>query len=162
TGGGTGFGRAVAVALGCAGARVFVTGRRRSKLEETLDEAVTLGADRRNFCLLPADITSEREIAVVTDTIVNMQPPLRGLLNSAALPQRRRVQWPLSEESFDSWNDMLRTNLLGSWLATKAVLPVMVHHGAVRVLFLSSEAGWANTAGFRQYNVSKAAVNSLG
>ena len=39
---------------------------------------------------------------------------------------------------------------------------MMVRGPSVRVLFLSSEAGWANTAGFGQYNVTKAAVNSLG
>jgi len=38
----------------------------------------------------------------------------------------------------------------------------MVKSGVVRGLFITSEAGWANTSGFGQYNVSKAAVNSLG
>ena len=162
TGAGTGFGRAIAVALGCAGGRVFLTGRRKAKLEETLHEAEGFGADSRNFCLLPADITSESEISAVVEIMATAQPPLCGVVNSAALPQRRRVQWPLSEESVDFWNEILRTNLLGCWLVTKSALPVMVRHGAVRVLFLSSEAGWANTAGFGQYNVCKAALNSLG
>jgi NAD(P)-dependent dehydrogenase (short-subunit alcohol dehydrogenase family) len=38
----------------------------------------------------------------------------------------------------------------------------MAKGGAVRVLFLSSEAGWAFTPGFGPYNVSKAALNNLG
>jgi NAD(P)-dependent dehydrogenase (short-subunit alcohol dehydrogenase family) len=38
----------------------------------------------------------------------------------------------------------------------------MLASGAVRVIFMTSEAGWAPTPGFGMYNVSKAALNSLG
>ena len=129
---------------------------------ESIDEAVTMGASRKNCFPLPADITSEEQIADAVRIIDRTTPWLNGTVNSAALPQRRQFRWPLTEESSAFWRNILDTNLLGSWLVTISALPLMVRSSAVRVLFLSSEAGWANTAGFGQYNVSKAALNSLG
>jgi 3-oxoacyl-[acyl-carrier protein] reductase len=162
TGAGTGFGRALAVALACAGAGVFLTGRRESKLLESIEEAEAMGAPRRNCTALPADITSEEQIAAAISLLEKARPSLRGVVHSAAVPQRNRSDWPLQEESLEFWLPMLRTNLLGSWLVTKAAIPLMMCAGAARVIFLTSEAGWANTGGFGQYNVSKAALNSLG
>lgn len=162
TGAGTGFGRAVAVALSCAGAGVFLTGRREAKLLETIDDAEALGAARGECFALPADITSEEQMTAATRTIERSGRPLRGIINSAAVPQQRRSEWPLMEESTASWQNMLAANVLGSWLATKCALPLMIRSGVVRALFLSSGAGWADTPGFGQYNVSKAALNSLG
>ncbi len=62
----------------------------------------------------------------------------------------------------DSWDRILRTNVTAPWLLTQAILPHIVKGGTVRVLFITSEAGWAFTPGFGQYNISKAALNSLG
>ncbi len=159
---GTGFGRALAVALACAGASVFLTGRRESKLLESIAEAEAMGASRQNCIALPADITSEEQIAAAAGLIARARPCLRGVVNSAAVPQRHRFNWPLQEECIEFWHQVMGTNVLGSWLVTRAALPLMIRGGAVRVIFLSSGAGWASTAGFGQYNVSKAALNSLG
>jgi NAD(P)-dependent dehydrogenase (short-subunit alcohol dehydrogenase family) len=162
TGAGTGFGRAVAVALACAGGHVFLTGRRQSKLVESIAEAEAMGASEGSFSLLPADITSEEQIAEAVRIIQKTQPGLRGVINSAAIAQRRRHEWPLMEETLEFWRDILAVNLVGSWLVTQSAVPLMALGGSIRTVFLTSEAGWANTAGFGQYNVSKAALNSLG
>lgn len=162
TGAGTGYGRALAVALACAGAGVFLTGRRESKLLESIEEAGAMGADRGNCLALPADITSEDQIVAAAGEIEKARPSLRGVVHSAAVPQRHRFEWPLQEEPLEYWQQMLGTNLLGSWRVTRAALPLMIRGGVARAIFLSSGAGWANTAGFGQYNVSKAALNSLG
>jgi 3-oxoacyl-[acyl-carrier protein] reductase len=110
---------------------------------------------------VPADVTSEEQVERAVHAIRKVDGSLRGTVNSAAISQSRRFQWPLGEESSESWRQILWTNVLGSWLVTKSALPLMVQGGAIRVVFLSSEAGWASTVGFGQYNVSKAALNSL-
>jgi NAD(P)-dependent dehydrogenase (short-subunit alcohol dehydrogenase family) len=61
-----------------------------------------------------------------------------------------------------AWDQLLRTNLTASLLAARAVLPLMARSKIARIVFLTSEAGWANTAGVAPYNISKAALNSLG
>jgi NAD(P)-dependent dehydrogenase (short-subunit alcohol dehydrogenase family) len=131
-------------------------------LLETVAEAEEIGAHRANFFVLPADVTSEEQVLKTVRAIETSELQLRGVINSAGVAQHRRSPWPLLDQTADSWREILGTNLLGSWLVTKSAVPLMVRGAAVRVLFLSSEAGWANTAGFGQYNVTKAAVNSLG
>jgi NAD(P)-dependent dehydrogenase (short-subunit alcohol dehydrogenase family) len=162
TGAGTGYGRALAVALSCAGSRVFLTGRRAWKLTESIEEAVQMGAERSSLIVLPADITSEEEVVSAARTIEQNGSRLCGVIHSAAVPQRRRFESPLMQEPIEFWRTILWTNVVGPWLVTRNAVPLMVRTGTVRVLFLSSEAGWANTVGFGQYNVSKAALNTLG
>jgi len=60
TGGGTGFGRAVAIAVGLCGGRVIVSGRRPDRLRETVDEGIQLGVTGDRFMCLPMDMTSAR------------------------------------------------------------------------------------------------------
>jgi NAD(P)-dependent dehydrogenase (short-subunit alcohol dehydrogenase family) len=61
----------------------------------------------------------------------------------------------------ESWEGMLRVNTLAPWFLTKTVLPHMLKGNEVRVIFMTSGAGWSFLPGFGQYNVSKAALNSL-
>ncbi len=121
-----------------------------------------MGASRENSVVLPVNITSEEQIAAAARLIARSRPSLRGVVHSAATPPRHQFDWPLQEESIEFWHQVMETNVLGPWLVTRAALPLMIRGGAVRVIFLSSGAGWASTAGFGQYNVSKAALNSLG
>jgi NAD(P)-dependent dehydrogenase (short-subunit alcohol dehydrogenase family) len=55
----------------------------------------------------------------------------------------------------------MKTNLTGPWYLTKMILPHMIKGNEVRVIFMTSEAGWAFTRGFGMYNVSKSALNNL-
>src|SRR5262249_31360604 len=126
TGAGTGFGRALAVALGSAGARVLLTGRRQSKLIESVAEAEEMGAPRANFFVLPADVTSEEQVLQTVRAIETSGVQLRGVINSAGVAQDRRSPWPLLDQTADSWREILGTNLLGSWLVTKSAVPLMV------------------------------------
>lgn len=60
------------------------------------------------------------------------------------------------------WNALLATNVTGQWLVSKAALPLLARAQALRIVFMTSEAGWAATPGFGPYNVGKSALNSLG
>ena len=162
TGAGTGFGRAMAAALACAGARVFLTGRRPEKLVETVEEIRRLGGAAADCHVLPTDVGDEAQVERACRLLRDRCPALDGLVNNAALPQRRQCLWPLQQESPAYWQQLVGVNVTGPLLVTAAALPHMVPGGAVRVLFMTSEAGWAFTPGFGHYNVSKAALNSLG
>ena len=162
TGAGTGYGRAMAVALACAGAQVFLTGRRREKLEETCREARALGGNAERCIPVPADITLEDEVEAACRLIRDNCATLHGLLNNAAVSQNRQSPWPLQEDSPASWEKMFRTNVTAPWLVSRAILPHMISGGEVRIVFMTSEAGWAFTPGVGQYNITKAALNNLG
>ncbi|NJN70188.1 MAG: SDR family oxidoreductase [Nitrospira sp.] len=162
TGAGTGYGRCIALALAAAGSRVFISGRRIEKLRETLAEGSSLGIDVSNCIPVPVDIRSEVDLVRAVRTIQQTTPSLYGLVNSGALPQSSETAFPLIGQSVAAWTDLLTTNVTGPWLTSKNALPLLGHEDEFRIIFLSSEAGWASTPGFGPYNVSKSAINTLG
>ena len=159
TGAGTGYGRCVAIALAAANAQVLISGRRDDKLNDTIRSADNLGIDTSRIYSIPLDITSNTEIESASKVIKSITPCIHGLINSAALPQKDHV-FPLINGNYENWKDMIDTNLTGQWLVSKTALS---HIGdeSFRIIFLSSEAGWADTLGFGPYNISKTALNSL-
>lgn len=161
TGAGTGFGRSIAVALAAAGAHVFLSGRRAEKLLECMEEMRRLGISD-GAVPLPLDITDADAVSAAAAAIKRQQGSLYGLVNAAALPQPSAGSWPLMDMRMSQWEQLLRTNVTGQWLVTRAALPMMTEGAAGRVLFLTSEAGWAFTPGFGAYNLAKSALNNLG
>ena len=139
---------------------MFISGRRKSKLIESLDEMKTLSIPTRDCHVVECDITQPSEIKSACSNVISLSDSLYGLVNNAALPSSGS-RYPLQENSLDDWEKMLRTNVTGHWLLTKEIFPHMHKGGELRVLFMTSEAGWASTAGFGLYNVSKAALNNL-
>ena len=161
TGAGTGYGRCIAVALGCAGAEVFLTGRRAEKLRETVTEAADYGADPQRFIPVPADLTDPARLDAAVLEVTGRCRSIYGLVNNAALPGSKSTRWPLTDASLERWGRMLATNVTAHWHLSALLLPQVAEHGEGRVLFMSSEAGWAFTPGYGIYNVTKAALNSL-
>lgn len=162
TGAGTGYGRAISLALAAAGAQVFLTGRREDKLRETLDEGASLGIDVDHCVPVVADISAESDLARAVEVISQHVSHLNGLVHCAALPQPDAGSYPLADLSLASWSNILTTNVTAQWLTSLVALPLMAKSGGMRVVFMSSEAGWASTPGFGPYNISKSAVNTLG
>lgn len=162
TGAGTGYGRALSLALAAAGARVFLTGRRKEKLQETLDEGVSLGINVDLCLAVVADISVESDLAHAVEVISQHVSHLHGLINNAALPQPGGNSHPLADMSLSAWTRLFDTNVTAQWLTSRFALPLMANADGFRVIFMSSEAGWASTPGFGSYNLSKAAVNALG
>jgi NAD(P)-dependent dehydrogenase (short-subunit alcohol dehydrogenase family) len=162
TGAGTGFGAAIATMVAAAGGHPILTGRRYQKLEETRAAMADVGVDPARTTLLPCDVRDETEIAGAANEIATRFQTLHGLVVCAALPQPRPTPWPLADLARESWQVLIDTNVTAPWLTARAALPLMMRADAARIVFLTSEAGWASTPGFGPYNVSKAALNSLG
>lgn len=160
TGAGTGYGRAVSVALACAGAELFLTGRRKEMLLESVEE-IKLRCDALAPChILPADITDPTQVKDAIKSITNETESLYGLIHCAAMPTKNNNN-PLQNESVEDWEAMFRLNVTAPWVITREIFPHMMRGGSARVIFFSSGAAWAFSSGFGPYNVSKAALNSL-
>lgn len=162
TGAGTGYGRAISLALAAAGAQVFMSGRRIEKLQEALDEGIRHGINVDRCIPVPADITLASDLAKAADAVGQHTSVLFGLVHSAALPQPNAGPYPLADQCVADWDKLLTTNVTGAWLTSKTALPLLSKGEGFRMIFLSSEAGWASTPGFGPYNVSKSATNTLG
>lgn len=162
TGAGTGYGKSISCALAAAGSNVFLTGRRIEKLRESLGEMKSFGISTEKCHLIPADLTECDDIQRACEKVKSLCNGLNGLVNNAALPSMPGSKFPLQNDPEEYWNRIMATNVRAPWFLTRTIFPHMLKSGEVRVLFMTSGAGWADTSGFGMYNVSKAAINNLG
>ena len=160
TGAGTGYGRALAMSLASAEAQIFLTGRRLSMLENSLEEIRSFDIPVKNCHIIPADLNDPEQILQACLQVKRNSRSLYGLINNAAIACERLPD-PFQRYSLEKWDEMFRVNLTAPWLLTREIFPHMAKGNALRVLFMTSEAGWASTSGFGPYNTSKAALNNL-
>lgn len=162
TGAGTGYGQSIAFMLASTGATVFLTGRRADKLEATRQLMSSHGVGTDRVHAICADITDPAQAAAACETIAHHSTRLDGIVHSAALSQASCGHMsPLMNGDLPNWERMMRTNVTAPWHLTRLMTPHLLKSDAVRILFLTSEAGWADTPGHGQYNISKCALNNL-
>lgn len=156
TGAGTGIGRATAIALGRAGARVVLSGRRREPLEAV---AADLHAAGVTALVQPGDVTRPEAAATLADAASEAWGRLDLLVNNAGLNTRVR---DLAAISVDDWREVIEVNLLGTFLPTRSALPAMRAAGRGTVVNVASIAGLtASLLSGPAYSASKAAVVSF-
>lgn len=159
TGAGTGYGRALSVALLAAGAEVFLLGRRAQRLAESVALATASQELKVKGHCISCDITDMGQIEIAVKKIASTTDTIDILLNCAAIGAGNNAH--LWGSGTERWDEMMNVNLKGQWLVSQKVFPMMHRAPVARILFFSSGAGWANTEGLALYNISKAALNSL-
>jgi NAD(P)-dependent dehydrogenase (short-subunit alcohol dehydrogenase family) len=162
TGAGTGFGQAICAAVAAAGAVVYASGRRREKLDDTVAECERIAQVGDRVVPLLLDITDADAVQIAREKIASGRGSVDGLVSCAALPQPACGPWPLNDCDPTRWRRLLETNVTAQWLVARAALASMASRSGIRIVFMTSEAGWASTPGVGPYNISKAALNSLG
>jgi 3-oxoacyl-[acyl-carrier protein] reductase len=156
SGAGRGIGREVALGLARAGSAVGLLGRNRATLEAVLRECAALGA---RAVALPADVTDRGRAKAAVDTVDRDLGPVDLLVTSAGLRERTSaVPWETDPED---WWRVVETNLRGTFLLDRLVLPGMVARGHGRVLHVGSGMGQRPHPSWSAYSVSKAAVSRL-
>ncbi len=154
TGGGRGLGRGMALALARAGADVAVVARTRSQLEETVREIEALG--RRGLAIV-ADI---RDPQVTEDMVKRTLEALGGLdilVNAAGV--NRRV--PSLEVTPEIWDEILDTNLKGTFFASQAAAQAMAPGGGGAIINIASLASQLGLPHRVPYTAAKAGVVGL-
>src|SRR5262245_20407176 len=119
TGAGTGIGRALAEAFAREGARVMCLGRRPGLLAETVSVITASGGAADG---LPADVTDETAVRRTIDLIADRHGRIDVLFNNAG---SFRSVAPIWEVDPGVWWSDVTTNLLGTLLCCRFVLPVM-------------------------------------
>ena len=154
TGASRGIGRAIAASLANAGARVAGCARRADG-GSFLDD---LDAGQRQSCLfLACDVRDGEQVNRFRDQVEAAFGGADVLVNNAGIVARASLL-SLAE---DTWNDVLATNLTGTFLVTKAFLPAMRSRRSGRIINLSSVAGRTGTPMLSAYCAAKHGVVGL-
>jgi len=119
TGGGTGIGRAAALALGRDGYSVVIAGRRPGPLEQTAADGAAGGS---RLLAVAADVTDPADVQRLFDRARQEFGRVDVLFNNAG---RALPPVPLEDLSFEDWQSMVAVNLTGMFLCTQAAFRVM-------------------------------------
>jgi len=155
TGGGSGIGRASALAFAEAGARVMVSDVHREGGEETVSRVRALGGDA---AFLRCDVTSAAEVAALVAGTLERFGALHHAHNNAGMLGAVGPTAECSEANFDT---VIALNLKGVFLAMKHEIPVMLEAGRGCIVNTSSGSGLVGTPGLPAYAASKHAVVGL-
>lgn len=156
TGGGTGIGRATALALARAGATVVVAGRTAGPLDETVALIRAAGGQAD---AIPADITQSEQVAGLIDQVAHRHARLDVAVNNAGI---LGAPGPLADLDVVAWTTVLGTNLTGLWLSMKHEIRHMRAHGGGAIVNVASTIGaHATVPGMGAYAATKAAVSTL-
>ncbi|MFE0450664.1 SDR family NAD(P)-dependent oxidoreductase [Streptomyces sp. NPDC058914] len=157
TGGGSGIGRATALAFAAEGARVVVAGRNRAALGETVALVERSGGTAAGQV---ADVTRPADVEGLVRAVVERFGSLDVAVNNAGVFRGGR---PVADLTDDDWRTVLDTNLTGVFLALRAeVRQMRTQPGGGAIVNVSSNLGvHRQIPGTTGYAVSKAAVTAL-
>jgi 3-oxoacyl-[acyl-carrier protein] reductase len=154
TGASQGIGRACALALAEAGARVALAARNEGKLNGVAAEIAQKGGAAAVFAL---DLASEESIKACAKAAMQHFGTIEILVNNAGIT---RDTLALRMKRAD-WDEVIQTNLTGTFLMTQALLSPMLKARWGRVINISSVVGETGQAGQANYAASKAGLIGL-
>lgn len=151
TGAGRGIGRAVALTLAQAGAKVAVVSRTEANAHETAHAIEQAGGVALP---LPLDIAEPTSAETATETVLKQWERLDILVNNAGIT-RDTLLLRMKEED---WDAVLQVNLKGAFLFTRAALKPMMKQRWGRIVNITSIVGLTGNAGQANYAASKAGL----
>ena len=154
TGGGTGIGRAIALAFAQEGALVAVAGRRLEKLRETVALLKQSGGDA---LALECDVTSAADTKRLVKAAEERFGKVNVLVNNAGALSVSTIE-TISEED---WDHVMAANLKGPFLMSRAALPAMRRAGGGSIINIGSVLGIAAIRDRAAYCASKGGVAML-
>ncbi|HWG46169.1 MAG TPA: SDR family NAD(P)-dependent oxidoreductase [Gemmataceae bacterium] len=151
TGGGRGIGRAIALALARAGARVAVTARTASEVEEVV---ATIAAEKGHAVALTADLADRHAPPRLLRDVAAALGPVDILVNNAGVGSSSDPK-PVVEFDDAFWELTLMVNLTAPYLLSKAVLPDMLKRRWGRIVNIASINGKTGSFHGAAYAASK-------
>lgn len=155
TGAGSGIGRASARLFAAEGASVLAVDRTRDAVEETVASIKNAGG---KVLALAADAGDEADVKQYIARAVDEFGGIDVIYANAGISGGLV---PLFEQTVEMWNEILRINLVGPFLAIQNVAPLMMKQGSGSIVCTASVAALRANAGGHPYSASKAGVVSL-
>jgi 3-oxoacyl-[acyl-carrier protein] reductase len=151
TGASRGLGRAIALALAAAGAKVACVARSADKLKETVDAIRAAGGTAEVF---ECDVTNAASVDKVVETVAEKWEKIHILVNNAGITRDTLIP----RMSDEDWDSVIETNLRGTFLFTRAVTRPMMQSRYGRIINIASVSGIAGNPGQANYSASKAGI----
>ena len=157
TGGSQGIGYATVGALAARGMRVAAVARDRARLDAALG---ALGAPLRGrVAAVAADVSREGDVTAAVAQVVERFGRIDVLVNSAGVSMNARRR--LVDTTTAEWERLVTTNLTGTYLMCRAVLPHLAAAGGGYILNVLSTAAFRADAGTSLYAASKFGARAL-
>jgi NADP-dependent 3-hydroxy acid dehydrogenase YdfG len=118
TGASKGIGKEIALALAMQGVSVALMARNRQELEELCAHINQMGG---NAVPLFGSVSSEHDVAMAIKTMINELGHIDLLINNAGVGFFK----PVEELSLEEWDSMMAINVRGTFMMSKAVIPLM-------------------------------------
>ncbi len=150
TGGSSGIGRAIALALADAGAHVVVAARTRDAIDETVATITTGG---RSAVGVVADLSTRSGVHALADAVGEVDV----LVNSAGINLRP----PMPDLDEGTWDATMAVNLDAPFVLGQRLAPGMAARGYGRIIGISSQQAHRPFAASGAYGVSKAGLEAL-
>jgi len=152
TGASRGIGRAIAINLAAQKARVFINYQKNEAAARQVAQEISENGGAAD--LLCCDIASAEDVAAAVKTVLSAAGRIDILVNNAG--RTRDNLFMFMKES--DWDDVLDTNLKGTYLMTKAVVKPMFKAKWGRIVTIASVAGQYGNPGQVNYSASKAGI----
>ena len=148
TGGGTGIGKACAIALNQQGYNVVIC-YNKSEIEAT-----QLSNSLNNSIIIKADLNDENQINNMVAQTIRTFGTVEVLVNNAGISEQKMF----CDITCEDWDNMFNTNVRSMFLTSKAVLPYMINKKFGKIINISSMWGQVGSSCEVHYSASKSAI----
>ena len=154
TGASGGIGRALALGLAAAGARVGVHGRSQAELDETRSQIEAAGG---SAVLLQADLADHEQCQKLIADARAALGRLDVLVNCAGMNRRK----PIESVTEDDYDTIMAVNLRSIYFMSQAAMPIMREQGGGRIIHVASLTSSMGLGSVSVYGMTKAALTQL-
>ncbi len=157
TGGGTGLGREMCLAMARAGADLIIAARRTGPIESIADEVRELG---RRAVAVSTDVTDTEQVEHLMNTAIEEFGKVDVLINNAGIV-RGQGATPIWEITDEDWHIGIDTNMSSAFYCARAIARHMVERGQGKIINVSSGFGYRGGRDNYMYCVGKGGVVQL-
>ena len=154
TGAGTGIGKGIATALAESGARVVLSGRTLSRLEDTAREIERFGGATLS---VEADISKHEDRQNLVTTVLDTWKQMDILVNNAGV----NVRNPPEDYREEDWDRVVGTNLKGTFFLTQLCARHMIERKYGKIIHIASLSAVTGIPHIPAYTAAKGGIGSL-
>jgi NAD(P)-dependent dehydrogenase (short-subunit alcohol dehydrogenase family) len=159
TGAARGLGRSFALKLAQEGAKVMamnivIRPKDKEDLDETMKQIKAMGAEATSFV---GDVSLQKDTSAMAEAAVKAFGKVDILVNNAAIYDGLKRR-PFYEIDLDEWDLVMKVNVKGAFLCTRAVFPYMKNQGYGKIINIASEVFFTGSHGFAHYVASKGGI----